>query len=122
MKKNNGFTLIETMGVLILLAVILILIIPNLTKWLKSADSEIDEATKKLILVAAEDYVAESDNVIFESSSYEYCLGLDELLEQGYISEEAVSNIVDQTITVKITYKDSKSKYELENDCSVKTN
>ena len=52
MKNKNGFTLIETMGVLILLAVILVLMFPSLTKWLKGADSSIDSATKELIMKA----------------------------------------------------------------------
>lgn len=121
MKNKKGFTLVETMGVLILLAVILILIIPSLTKWLKGADSSIDDATRKLILVAVEDYINESDNVIFEASEYEYCLGLSELINAGYVSEESVSKLEGKNITIKITYTSGKTKYDFDSECVVET-
>ena len=121
MKNKNGFTLVETMGVLILLAVILTLVIPSLTKWLKNADSSIDKATEKLILDAVEDYVDESDNIIFSSSDYEYCLELSELINAGYISEEAVSKLEGKNITIKITYASGETKYNFDSDCTVET-
>ena len=119
MKKRNGFTLIETMGTLIILAVILILAVPNLTKWLKNAENSIDNATKNLIIDATKDYVDESDLSIFKESSYNYCLTLNELIDSGYISSESVSKLDDLDLTIKISYSNGKSKYEIVDECSI---
>lgn len=121
MKKKNGFTLIETMGVLILLSVILLLIFPTVTKWLKSAEDSIDDATKDLIIVSAKDYVDESELSIFKKNSYEYCLSLEEIINKGYISSESVNKLDSLDWTVKVTYNKGKSNYEIVKECSIKT-
>lgn len=122
MKKKNGFTLIETMGVLIVLAVILVLAFPNLTKWLKNAEKSIDDATKTLIIEAAKDYVNESEQSIFDDSSYKYCLPLNELVKKGYISTESINKLESSELYVKIFYSNGESSYEIQSECSIESN
>ena len=40
-RRNKGFTLVEVLGVLVILSVIVLIAVPNINKWLKSGTEEL---------------------------------------------------------------------------------
>lgn len=78
--KQEGFTLIEMSIVLIIIALLLLFVIPNIGKVLDGATGTTDTAIVKTIDAQKELYKAEK-NITTEPT-------LDELLSAEYISDE----------------------------------
>ncbi len=78
-KENDGFTLLEMLIVLLVIAVLLILFVPNLTKQQASINKQGDDALEKVIQTQAEMYYLDNS---------ERAQSLDVLEKGGYISKE----------------------------------
>lgn len=76
LKNNKGFTLIEMLIVIFIIAILLVLIIPNITKNLDSAKDKSSEAYVKTVQsqVTAYELNEGDSNVTFEK-----------LVEKGYL-------------------------------------
>ena len=68
LKKKDGFTLIEMLIVLFIIAILLILIIPNITKNIDTAKDKSSEAYEKTVQsqVTAYEINEKDSNVTFE--------------------------------------------------------
>ncbi len=76
LSNNNGFTLIEMLIVIFIIAILLILIVPNITKNLDTAKNKSSEAYVKTVQsqVTAYEINEKDSNVTFEK-----------LVEKGYL-------------------------------------
>ena len=89
MKLNNkGFTLVEILAVLVILAAIMSLAIPSFSSSLEVSDKKQEENRRKRIESAAEIYVTNYKSEIYEnlnttSSCY---ITIKTLADEGYIS------------------------------------
>ena len=90
--KKNGFTLVEIMGVIILLSLILLVAFPAIVGVVKRSDNKINEANKALIISAAKNYVNENKNTISipttVNSSKETCITIQTLIDEQYLIED----------------------------------
>lgn len=86
MKK--GFTLIEMMAVILIIAALALLILPNITDQLGNKKENINKVTKQIILTAAEMY--KNDN---NSNSV---ITVQDLIDENYLD----SNFNDNTETI----------------------
>lgn len=78
-KKNDGFTLLEMLIVLLVIAVLIILFVPNLSKQQASINKQGDDALSKVIQTQTEMYYLDNN---------ERPKDLDELVQGGYISKD----------------------------------
>lgn len=119
MKK--GFTLIELMGVILLLGVIGLIAFPSILNQMKKIDTNVNEANKKLVYVAADDYINDnkesyksefdcdinkSNNSNFECSDI-INVKIEDLINDGYLSNSIDVknyNYVEVSIDNGITY------------------
>ena len=96
MKKlnNKGFTLVEVLAVLVILVVIMSIAIPNISSSLERSKSKQDDARKKILISAAELYVADNKNTVYNNldGDGEYRISLDKLVENGYVTEDQVKD------------------------------
>lgn len=86
MKK--GFTLIEVLGVIILLGLLALIVFPSVVNQMKKIDSNISESSKKIIYMAADEYIADNKNKYqdnFDYNSY-IVVKLNMLVNNGYLS------------------------------------
>ena len=83
-KMNKGFTLIELIGTIVILAVISLIAFPSIINLLNSSNQTIDEKTQEFIKSAALDYV--NDN----KDSYQSSITVQELVNQGYLSTSII--------------------------------
>lgn len=99
MKNNKGFTLIELMGVIVLLGVIALIAIPTIDKKIKEAKNSMSDASLKSIKQASRLWA--SDNQFSlpadpttsyysqEDSNGYYCyINYSTLVESGYLEED----------------------------------
>lgn len=118
MKK--GFTLIELMGVIIILALLLVLSLPNIINFIKSSNKKIDSINLDLIYSAADNYISENKGDFPKIKENVYCIPLKDLVEDNKLKSPIKLSDSDEDITdkksVEVTY-DNKFKYELKSDC-----
>ena len=81
--KEDGFTLIETTIVLLVIAMLTLLILPNISGVTKNVDSSTNKAVIETVKIQKRLYT--SNNPSDESFS------LDKLVKEGYITEEQLA-------------------------------
>lgn len=131
MKKKNGFTLIELMGVITILALLALIAIPVVEKNVKKGKEDAKKIQIKNIELAAQNWV--SDNKISMVSYFSNCEKEDEnlpcntkiitlkfLIDEGYMDNETLTDpttdnpINLETSYVEVTYVTKKNyKYEV---------
>lgn len=125
--KKNGFTLVELLAVIVILAFLLLLLVPSIFKTKENAlgslnnlqEKNLKEAAK-LLALDIDDYTSDVYNC--KSSSWlsgkcskewtELTVSVEELIEHGYFQDEQNHC----TGTIKINKNGSPYKIELESD------
>ena len=101
MKK--GFTLVEVLGVVVLLSIIILLITPNIISSIKNANINVNNKMADVIFSATKKYIA-NDNDYKEKKGNTYCILISELVNNGYL-ESPVKYGDDDDITLTKTVK-----------------
>lgn len=126
MKK--GFTLIEMIAVILIIAMISITMFPLVMNQLQSQKNKMSETSKKMILTAADLYVSERSNQYPKSISAVYCgVTIKNLVEDGKLKEPlkdfSTGKELDQSQVIKVTIN-SYGEYEYDivepNNCIAK--
>ena len=109
--KKNGFTLMELLGVIILLALLMLVVFPNVINSIKSTSDLTEEQVSILIKNAAKLYV--TDNLDDYSKDEEYCFPITDLIGTGGLDEEIInsSNNITTDYYVEAQYDDSKNEF-----------
>lgn len=128
--KKNGFTLIELMGAIAILAILAVIAIPIVEKNVRKGKEEAQEIQLKNIKLASQNWV--SDNKIEVATNFQNCeirdpnvpcntkiLTLKFLIDEGYLDNESLQdlttgkNINLETSYVEVSYV-SKNNYNYE--------
>lgn len=135
MRRNSGFTLIEMLGILVVLSIIVMISVPSITSMLKQANQQKYDEWLENLYIASEQYVeghrAEFDEVNHGGTSY---LSIQTLLQKGYLKSsikdpktgEDVTEIGvveirqndDHILTYQFTLKDELNAIHLQVDMS----
>lgn len=117
MKK--GFTLIELMGVIIILSLLILIAVPVVDKYIKKTKSEAATAQKDSLIMAAKNWASDYKEDM-PGKGQNIRVSLDTLIELGYLdydinvySVEVDGDMID---AVKITNENGKYKYDLVQD------
>lgn len=122
MKK--GFTLIELIGVIIILSLLIIIGYPLVMKGIESSNENLSEANEQFIFSEAHDYIDKYvDNQDANGNNYPrtignvYCISTNTLNNQGYLSDSFVEQQLDnEEYYVEITVvANKKNEYNLKN-------
>ncbi len=117
--KKHGFTLVEMLGILVVLSIIVVISVPAITSSLKKADQQRYDDWLDSLYIAAEEYVESHREDFYEvnagATSY---LSIQQLLDQGYLKESVkdpdTGNDITDVAIVKITVNEDQTlKYEL---------
>ncbi len=115
--KNKGFTLVELLGVLVVLAIMLIVTVPAITSSLKSADQKEYDSFVNNIIDSAELYVETNREKFPELSSIGgvSAVPIRDLIDSGFLKENTINpdtdEVVDRTELVGLYVNDDKTIY-----------
>ena len=90
-KKKNGFTLVETLAVIVILGVIALIAIPALTNILGTTNDTYYGSLRKMVELEAKDYYSDNRVLLPLDSGDKSRVNLDTLVQLNYI-EQPVSN------------------------------
>lgn len=100
MENKKGFTLIELIGVIMIIAVLSLLFFPNLIKKFQESNENLDATTTKIILDSAEHYVDNNSNLFSKSKSY--CISISTLIDNEYLVDNFADFNKEKLINNKI--------------------
>ena len=120
MKK--AFTLVELLGVIIILGVLALIVFPIIDKSIKQSKEKALQATIASIEDAANKYSVEHD--LGYSTSYQK-MNLSELVNSGYLKDDLINPVTNSKLNGCVLYKwdEEYNQYEFkyEEECSIKT-
>ena len=90
---NKGFTLMELLGVLVILSLLMIILVPNVLEQINNKKGEVSEAQTETILAATELYIDENPNVFYPG--YKGCISFDTLQDNGKLSKALINEVMD---------------------------
>ena len=97
--KKDGYTLVELLGILAVMAVMLLIIVPNVITTVRNADIQKQEIFKKTVEQAAENYVENNIDLFPELNKSEVTFRrVQELIDAGYLK----STLIDPATNEKI--------------------
>ena len=105
--KNKGYTLIELLGVIIILSILVSFAVPTIINVIKSSTNKKDKLVEDLIINAAEMYVDDYDNEFYAKEQKSYCVSIRTLVELDYLKDKVEIDGKDITDlkSVKIGYR-----------------
>lgn len=117
MKK--GFTLVELLGVIVLLGSLAVLVSYTITNVVKTTNANLDESTKKVLYTAADQYL---DKNVELNSNGKYVVTVDKMIKSDIISSTFLDAQDKKKVTtsscVTVTYVNGQSSYEFEYTCT----
>lgn len=103
MKKEEGFTLVELLAVIVILGIILAIAIPSVSGVINRAQNDANEAEKELAVEAARLYViAEKEDVGLDEADSTHTVSIADLETKGYFEKKSKDDTL-PTGSVKIT-------------------
>ena len=123
MRNSKGFTLAELLGVLTLLAIIALITVPLVNKYITNSRQKAYNAEMTTLKTAAQQWlVKNSASVQWDEDGY-YALNLDVLKQSEFLGDEAIYNPLNpkEEITgcIVINSKDGKYSYEYNKYCII---
>lgn len=104
--KKNGFTLVELLGVLVVLVILSMVVVTTYTKLKKDADTTIDEALEILIKDTSVTYIKKHKTNI--EANNVYCLTLDDIVNDNLLSnpvKNSKGEEMDLSMKIKVTVR-----------------
>ena len=90
--NKKGFTLIELMGVIVILLLVVMLVFPSIINIAKKANGKIDEVTTTLIISGVKEYVEANKNSYSSPTNVgatsTYCVSIQTLIDNNYLIED----------------------------------
>jgi len=115
---NKGFTLTEVVGVIVILALIALLAFPPMLNLIKNSQNDIDDATKQFVYTASSQYVNKYINDFPKLESNIYCLTINDLIKENYLSSTILNDKLTLDSKVKVSISsDLKYEYIIDNEC-----
>lgn len=115
MKNKKGFTLVEVLGVVVLIAIIFLISYTTILNHFKRSQDKIDENTFSLLKSATKDYMNDNQDDYPENNKNVFCIDVNTLIDNNYIDEDTVVSKDNKLLakTMKVSYKDNDNEYQL---------
>lgn len=98
--RKKGFTLIELVGVIIIISILSLLFFPSLINQFKKTSDNMDETTKKIIIDSAKIYVDNNESNFDKSKTY--CITISTLIDNEYLEDNFTEYNKDYIIKNKV--------------------
>lgn len=117
--EKKGFTLVELLGVIIILTLLVLLVFPNIINSVKSSSTKTNKLTEDLIYRATDLFIEKNNNYFPKLKGNKYVVTLEELVEEGLLKSPIKYDDYDDITSLKcvqIVYN-GKFEYNLQDDC-----
>ena len=112
--NKKGFTLIELMGILIVIGIIAVIAVPTINDTIKKSNNDLYNEQINYIVKHAERWSVSNTDMISEDTTY--YLTLDQMIEEGIIEDDDVIDPRDETSKINgcvvISFKKDYSQYD----------
>lgn len=119
--KINGFTLVELLGVIVILAMLALIAYPVISGQIKRTTDKMSAATVTLIESGTRSYINDHKNSYPKVNNAEYCITLETLAKENYIRKSIIDAKTKQELdlsqVVIATYKNGKFNFEIKSAC-----
>ena len=119
MKK--GFTLVELIGVVIILALIALLAFPPILNSIRKTKTELSDASKEILYNAANLYVSENLNDFPKRNGNIFCVTLNTLSSKEYLPTKVYDSVTGEEISqdslIEIKVENDSYTYNMNNEC-----
>lgn len=102
--KIKGFTLIEMLGVIVIITLLTLLVLPNITNLIKGKENVVNETTKTLIYGATDLLITDNDINYPKINGNTFCIGLNELVNKDLL-KGPITNFNKEDITNSYSVK-----------------
>ncbi|MEG0825885.1 MAG: prepilin-type N-terminal cleavage/methylation domain-containing protein [Bacilli bacterium] len=120
--KSKGFTLVEILGVLIILSILGLIVSQIIIKKIQDIHLEMANSAKDIIISSARDYVSNNPLVYVKNKNKTYCLSYSTLKDSEYLNELMVPNLKEVSYLkkyfIKIKYNGNLFDYEVVENCT----
>jgi len=117
MKNKKGFTLVELLGVLVVLSVILMIAYPLITSYVRQTKEKAYEVQMELILTSLRDYANDHREWLPQNDGDYITLTLGQLKSVGIIKDSVINPLdgkeIEDSMEFKITKNDTRYQYEI---------
>ncbi len=110
----KGFTLVELLAVLVILALISLIIVPSIIDSLNNSADRLYKEQIDSLEYAAQKWAVKNSNLVEENKEFSRCVTIDELKEGEFITEKKVINPKtrkEMTGCVNITYDEEYNQF-----------
>jgi len=119
--KKNGFTLMELLGVIVILGLICLVAFPPILDTVRKNKNNINEATYQIIYSAANIYINNHKSEFELVENNEYCIKIQTLIDEDNLTSDLKdpdTNLEFNTNKyVKVLVKDAKYTYSIVDNC-----
>lgn len=119
-QKRRGFTLIEMIGVIIIVSLLAFLLFPSILKQINNNRKKIDKITEKLLFSAASLYLDNKQSEYLKIEGSTYCINLRQLVEDEKIEEpilDSEGNVVDLNNIISVNVKNNHYNFSMKSSC-----
>jgi len=122
--KANGFTLIEILGVVVILSLIAILAFPSIVENIRKSEAQLNKASMLLIESAVDIYMDNNKSNYPDIVGTQYCINLENLVESGNLRNPFIDTSTGKEIdindkAVEVIIKETDNEYKIKDSkCS----
>lgn len=124
--KKQGFTLVELLGVLLILSLLLVIVVPVVSSIMKNSKAKANEDQKNLIVESAKLWVADNSSSLSDVTGDTYEISLEALKSGGYLKAEEIKDLESKVSLSKacviVTTNENSYGYEFNDECYSYTN
>ena len=99
--NKKGFTLVELIGVVVILGLIALVAFPSLLNQINNSNKQISDSQKDLIIAATKNYVEENKNEYANKNFF--VVDVDVLAEKNYIDKKLIKSYTDEENKLLVT-------------------
>lgn len=116
--NKKGFTLVELLAVLVILAAIMGIAIPSITSSMERNKEKQNESKERMLESFAEIYVADHKNALYNNlgTAEECYISVTELRDKGYLTDDADKYSDNSEIKGCVIFNKKNHKYTFKKD------